>query len=55
MANNFKKGTYSVLNQSKYTGKGAPTYRSGWELTFMRFCDNNPNIICSKQIIESFV
>jgi hypothetical protein len=45
MANNFKKGTYSVLNPNKYTGRGAPTYRSGWELTFMRFCDNNPNII----------
>jgi hypothetical protein len=45
MANNFKQGLYTVLNQDKYTGKGSPRYRSGWELTFMRFCDNNPNII----------
>ena len=25
--------------------KGAPKFRSGWELAFMRFCDSNDHII----------
>lgn len=41
----YAQGKYQVLNPQKYVGKGAPTYRSGWEHTFMRFCDNNPAIL----------
>ena len=41
----FQQGTYTVMNQSKYAGKGAPKFRSGWELAFMRFCDSNDHII----------
>ena len=41
----FQQGSYVVINQSKYAGKGAPKYRSGWELAFMRFCDSNDHII----------
>jgi hypothetical protein len=41
----YNQGKYTVINESKYAGVGTPTYRSGWELTFMQFCDNNPNII----------
>jgi len=41
----FQQGTYTVMNQHKYAGKGAPKYRSGWELAFMRFCDSNDHII----------
>jgi len=41
----FQQGIYTVMNQRKYAGKGAPKYRSGWELAFMRFCDNNDHII----------
>lgn len=44
MAKNYTQGYYTVLNPQKYIGSGSPKYRSGWELTFMRFCDNNPNI-----------
>jgi hypothetical protein len=33
------------LNPEKYVGKGTPKYRSGWELTFMRFCDNHPSVV----------
>ena len=29
----------------KYIGKHKPKYRSGWEFTFMLFCDNNKNIL----------
>ena len=45
MARNFSQGKYTVKNKEKYAGKGEPTYRSSWELHFMRFCDDNPNIL----------
>jgi hypothetical protein len=41
----FAQGTYFVRNRKKYVGRGEPRYRSGWEHAFMRFCDNNDNII----------
>jgi hypothetical protein len=41
----FHKGQYTVLNASKYSGKGTPVFRSSWEQTFMQFCDNNPNVM----------
>jgi hypothetical protein len=41
----YQQGYYSVANSEKYVGKGEPTYRSGWELTVMRYCDNHPNVI----------
>ena len=41
----IRDSTYTVMNQQKYAGKGAPKYRSGWELAFMRFCDSNDHII----------
>lgn len=45
MANKFAQGKFTPLHPEKYIGKGTPTYRSGWENTFMRFCDNDPRII----------
>jgi len=45
MANNYSQGYYVILNPEKYVGKGTPKYRSGWELTFMRFCDNHPSVV----------
>ena len=44
MATKFASGKYEILNASKYVGAKAPTYRSSWELAFMRMCDNHPNI-----------
>lgn len=41
----FAKGKYKIKNPNKYAGNNMPTYRSGWEFTFMKFCDENPNII----------
>jgi hypothetical protein len=41
----FHSGTYEIKNPQKYAGKRNPRYRSGWELTFMRMCDNHPNIL----------
>jgi len=44
MSLKFAQGIYKVKNLEKYVGKGQPRYRSSWELTFMKFCDNNPSI-----------
>ena len=41
----YAQGFYEVKNPQKYIGNGKPKYRSGWELTFMMFCDNNEKII----------
>jgi hypothetical protein len=38
-------GTFTPSNMLKYSGKGLPTFRSSWELKFMRWCDLNSNII----------
>ena len=42
---NWAQGIYEVKNPQKYVGKHKPKYRSGWELTFMTFCDNNKHVI----------
>jgi hypothetical protein len=42
---NYRQGAYTVKNKEKYVGRGTPRYRSGWELTFMMFLDNNDNIL----------
>lgn len=41
----YHQGKYKVKNPTKYAGSGAPTFRSSWELTFMQFCDDNPNVL----------
>lgn len=45
MARKFQQGIYSPKNPSKYLGKKAPRYRSGWELVVFRMCDNHPSIL----------
>lgn len=42
---NYANGKYTPKNPQKYIGKHVPHYRSGWEMTFMIFCDNNPNVL----------
>ena len=40
----FASGKYTLKNPQKYLGKTQPTYRSGWEFAFMKFCDEHPNV-----------
>ena len=40
----FARGKFSMKNPSKYVGLKSPTYRSGWEHSFMRLCDEHPNV-----------
>jgi len=44
MSSHFSQGIYKIQNPEKYAGSRDPVYRSGWEFTFMKFCDNNPSI-----------
>ena len=41
----WARGKYQIINADKYVGRRLPTYRSGWEHSFMRFCDTNDNIL----------
>ena len=41
----WAQGIYEVKNPQKYIGNRKPRYRSGWELTFMMFCDNNDKVV----------
>ena len=41
----WAQGTYTPKNSDKYIGKHTPRYRSGWELTFMTFCDSNDHVL----------
>ena len=42
---NYRQGNYVVKNADKYVGNGEPRFRSGWEFTFMMFCDTNENVL----------
>ena len=45
-SNNVYKGRYHVNNYEKYTGNpNNVIYRSFWEFKFMKYCDNNPNVL----------
>lgn len=44
MARKFAQGKFNLKHPKKYIGNKTPTYRSGWEFHFMKFCDENPNI-----------
>ena len=41
----WAQGFFTPKNAQKYIGKRTPRYRSGWELTFMTFCDTNSNVL----------
>jgi hypothetical protein len=42
---NFAQGVFTPTQPEKYIGKHLPRYRSGWEFTFMQFCDNNKSVL----------
>jgi len=41
----YAQSQYRVKNPEKYMGNKTPFFRSSWEFAFMRFCDENPNVI----------
>jgi len=44
MSSKYRQGKFVPINKDKFIGSYA-NYRSGLELKFMRFCDNNSNVI----------
>lgn len=55
--NNFRQGIFRPKNNSKYVGKTPPIYRSGWELRFFRWCDENNNVLewASESVIIPYI
>lgn len=45
MAKDYKQGIYKPQNPQKYKGTKDPVYRSGYELKFMCWADNHPNVV----------
>lgn len=41
----FAQGVFKPKNPEKYVGKGVIRYRSSWEMIFMRFLDDNKNVL----------
>ena len=41
----WAQGFFVPTNPQKYVGNNKPKYRSGWEFTFMQFCDKNDSIL----------
>ena len=41
----YANGFYQIINSDKYVGKKVPQFRSSWEHSFMRFCDENPAVL----------
>jgi hypothetical protein len=56
-SNKFRQGLFKPKNSSKYVGRTPPVYRSGWELRFFRWCDENTNVLewASEAIIIPYV
>lgn len=42
---NWAQGVYTPKHPEKYIGNNKPKFRSGWEMTFMMFLDNNDSIL----------
>lgn len=40
----FAQGKFECKFPQKYVGTRSPTYRSSWEFTFMKFCDEHPSV-----------
>ena len=55
--NKFRQGIFRPKHLKKYIGKSHPIYRSGWELKFFRWCDENTNILewASEAIIIPYI
>ena len=52
----YRQGVFTPKNKEKFIGTSA-MFRSGLELRFMRFCDNNPNVIkwSSENVIIPYI
>ena len=53
----YRQGVFRPKNPKKYVGNTPPVYRSGWELRFFRWCDENVNVIewASEAIVITYV
>jgi hypothetical protein len=56
MSSKYRQGIFTPVNKDKFIGTKA-VFRSGLELKFMRFCDNNTNVLKwgSENIVVPYV
>lgn len=56
-ADKFRQGLFRPKNSNKYVGRNPPIYRSGYELRFFRWCDENINVIewASEAVIIPYI
>lgn len=56
MSSKYRQGIFTPINKDKFIGTKA-VFRSGLELKFMRFCDNNINVLKwgSENIVVPYV
>ena len=56
-AGKYRQGLFRPKNSSKYIGRTPPIYRSGWELRFFRWCDENTNVLewASEAVIIPYI
>lgn len=40
----YAQGKYSIKNPEKYLGNKEPYWRSSWEFSFCKFCDEHPSV-----------
>ena len=52
----YRQGIFKPKNHTKFIGDKA-VYRSGLELKFFRFCDDNPNILkwSSENVVVPYI
>ena len=52
----YRQGIFTPKNASKFIGTKA-VYRSGLELKFFRFCDDNPNVVkwSSENVVVPYI
>lgn len=53
----FKQGVFYPSHKEKFIGSEFPKYRSGWELKFFRWADNNSKVLAwgSENIIVPYI
>lgn len=56
-ADKYRQGLFRPKNSKKYIGRTLPVYRSGWELRFFRWCDENNNVLewASEAVIIPYI
>jgi len=45
MSRKYAQGKFNIKNPEKYIGNSQPTFRSSWEYSFCKFCDEHLSVV----------